>query len=83
MNIHIEPYADAEDDPSEESVRTNINWGLNAMQNDCAKYPIFDIDGPYAKAPWDGKRDISELTIEQLQIMSDEEIENWLESKQE
>jgi hypothetical protein len=47
------------------------------------KYPIFDIDGPYAKAPWDGKKDISALTIEQLQTMTDDEIEDWLESSKE
>ncbi len=78
----IEPYAELEDDSTEESVKAEIGVVLNRMLKDCDKYPIFDIDGPYGKAPWDDKRDLSELTIEQLQTMSDEEIENWLEEKQ-
>lgn len=77
----IDPYAELEEDSTEESVKAEIRVVLNRMLKDCDKYPIFDIDGPYAKAPWDGKRDIGDLTIEQLQTMSDEEIENWLEAK--
>lgn len=77
----IEPYADSDDDSTEESIKAEFRVVLNRMLKDCDKYPIFDIDGPYAKAPWDDKRDLSELTIDQLQTMSDEEIENWLEAE--
>lgn len=76
----IEPYSDHEDDSDEDSIKKDIDWTLNAMQKDCAKYPIFDIDGPYAKSPWDGERDLSSLSIEQLNSMTDEEIESWIKS---
>lgn len=74
----VEAYSDED---GEEEAREDIAWALNAMLKDCAKYPIFDIDGPYAKAPWDGERSIQDLTIDQLQTMTDDEIENWLEAK--
>ena len=45
---------------------------------DCMKYPIFDIDGPYAKAPWDGEKDLNSLSLEQLNLMTEEQIEEWL-----
>ena len=77
----IDPYAELEDDSTEEFVKSEIRIVLNRMLKDCDKYPIFDIDGPYGKAPWDGKRSIDELTIDQLQTMSDEDIENWLEAE--
>lgn len=77
----VEPYADHEDDSSEHSVKTDIDWVLKAMLKDCSKYPIFDIDGPYSKAPWDGERSISDLTQDQLDTMTDEEIGEWLTKK--
>jgi hypothetical protein len=79
----VESYADAEEGDTEEAVKDGLKLDLERMMRDCIKYPIFDIDGPYAKAPWDGKKDLSALTIEQLQTMTDEEIEDWLESSKE
>jgi hypothetical protein len=79
----VESYADAEDGDTEDAVKEGLKLDLERMMRDCMKYPIFDIDGPYAKAPWDGKKDLSALTIEQLQTMTDEEIEDWLESSKE
>ena len=50
------------------------------MTKDCGKYPIFDVDGPFSKAPWDDKNDLSSLTQDQIDSMNDEELEVWLES---
>ncbi len=77
----IEPYADHDEESTEESIKDDIKWCLEAMLKDCMKYPVFDIDGPYAKAPWDGKRELSSLTIDQLQTMTDDEIEAWLDGE--
>jgi hypothetical protein len=77
----VESYADAEEEDTEDAVKDGLKLDLERMLRDCMKYPIFDIDGPYEKAPWDGKRDLDSLTIEQLQTMSDEDIENWLEAE--
>ena len=80
----VEPYAEHEEFLEEEdSVRADIKWVLETMLKDCAKYPIFDIDGPYSKSPWDGERSLDSLTNEQLQTMKDEEIENWLKAGKE
>jgi len=71
----VEPYTDHDDDSTEEEIRKSIEWSLNAMLKDCAKYPIFDVDGPYAKASWDDERSLKDLTDEMLNTMTDEEIE--------
>lgn len=76
-----EVYCDDESDSTEKSIKEEIKWALQAMLKDCMTYPIFDIDGPYAKAPWDAERSIQDLTAEQLNSMSDEEIEEWIRKK--
>jgi hypothetical protein len=79
----VESYADVEEGDTEEAVKDGLKLDLERMMSDCMKYPIFDIDGPYAKAPWDGERSLDSLTSDQLQTMTDDEIENRLESSKE
>ena len=79
----VESYADVEEGDTEEAVKDGLKLDLERMLRDCTKYPIFDIDGPYAKSPWDGERSLGLLTNEQLQTMKDEEIESWLKAGKE
>jgi len=76
----VEPYADAEEEDTDEAVKDGLKLELERMLRDCTKYPIFDIDGPYEKASWDGEGDLSSLTIDQLNLMPDNEIESWIKS---
>ena len=76
----VESYADAEEGDTEGAVKDGLRLDMERMLRDCMKYPIFDIDGPYEKAPWDGERDLSSITIEQLNLMTDDEIESWIKS---
>jgi hypothetical protein len=76
----IEPYSEPDEDSTEESVKEDIRSTLEMMLKDCAKYPIFDIDGPYAKSPWSEKRSLESLSYDQLNLMIDEDIKAWLES---
>jgi hypothetical protein len=49
----VEPYAELEEFLEEEdSVKADIKRMLERMIKDCEKYPIFDVDGPYAKSTW-------------------------------
>jgi hypothetical protein len=50
----VEPYLDEDDGDTEDDVKEGMNRILERMMKDCMKYPIFDIDGPYAKTTWDG-----------------------------
>ena len=77
----VESYADAEDGDTEEDVKQGLKLEIERMLKDCMKYPIFDIDGPYAKSPWDGERDLNSLTTGQIESMTEEEIEVWLKTK--
>jgi len=80
----VEPCAELEEFLEEEgSVKADIKRMLEMMIKDCEKYPIFDVDGPYAKSPWDGERSLGSLTNEQFQTMKDEEIESWLKAGKE
>ena len=75
----VEPYSEHDEDSTEESVKESIKSTLEMMLKDCAKYPIFDIDGPYAKSPWSEKRSLESLAHDQLNLMTDEDIKDWLE----
>lgn len=44
----VEAYADIEDGGAED-VKECLKLSLERMLRDCTEYPIFDIDGPYAK----------------------------------
>ena len=77
------PYSELEEFNDDKEASESILWALEAMANDCRKYPIFDVDGPFSKAPWDGKKSLDSLTFEQLDSMTDEEIEKHLESDEE
>lgn len=48
----VEVYADDDGDNHEE-VRGSIFRQLEMMQKDIAKFPIFDVDGPFEKYPID------------------------------
>jgi len=54
----IEPYVYIEDGVTEELAREEILSILNAIVIDCSKYPVFDIDGPYAECPWNKSEDL-------------------------
>jgi hypothetical protein len=71
------PYSDED---SDDEIKKSILWALEAMTKDCQKYPIFDVDGPFSKAPWDGKNDLNSITQDQIDSMTNEELEVWLES---
>lgn len=77
----VESYADVEEGDTEEAVKDGLKLDLERMLRDCTKYPIFDIDGPYAKSHYNVVVPPDSLTIDQLQTMSDEDIENWLEAE--
>lgn len=51
----VEPYLEHELESTEESVKKDMQIILEQMMKDCIAYPIFDIDGPFAKSPWDEK----------------------------
>jgi hypothetical protein len=48
----VEAYAETEDGEGDESIKEEIQKCLRAMLKDCSRYPIFDVDGPYAESPW-------------------------------
>ena len=79
----VESYADAEEEDTEEAVKDGLRLDLERMLRDCTKYPIFDIDGPYAKSSYNVEGPPDSLTIDQLQTMTDDEVEDWLESGKE
>jgi len=78
----IEAYSD-DDNESEAQIKKSFKWSLENMLKDSLKYPIFDIDGPYSKAPWDGKKDLDSLTQDEVDGMTDEELEFYLNSDSE
>jgi hypothetical protein len=47
----VEPYADADDDEPAAAIAEQ----LQMMLNDIKKYPVFDVDGPYAPNPYGGE----------------------------
>lgn len=62
-----------------DDIRDSIVKNLNRMISDCNKFPIFDIDGPYAIVSCGGKKQEDYLRLES-QVMTDEEIDSYLKT---
>ncbi len=89
----VEVYSD-DDEETDEEVRENVNWQLNAMSKDAAQFPIFDVDGPFEKYPIDeNEEEWVELTEEKMnelfgkeghqEEVADEGLQDYIMSMQE
>ena len=89
----VEVYTDA-DAENEEEIRESITWQLNAVLKDIAKFPVFDVDGPFEKHPInENEEEWVELTEEKLKELfgkeghqeevADEGLQDYIKSIQE
>jgi hypothetical protein len=86
-------YTDA-DAESEEEIRENITWQLNAVLKDITQFPVFDADGPFEKYPInENEEEWAELTEEKMnelfgkeghqEEVADEGLQDYIKSMQE
>lgn len=80
----VEPYAEPEEYLEEEdSIRADIKWVLEKMLKDCTKYPIFDVDGPYAKSPWGGESESESSSDDAASFISEAALNDYFDNPQE
>ena len=72
------PYEDFEPDGNEKEVVDSIVSQLERMKKDALKYPIFDLEN--LENSYDWGKPLSELTADQINKLSDDEIEEFLKS---